>query len=262
MWTVNKYPDGSKYVEVSSFEEAFTYRIESYEDLWLLRQLRDIYAYNNLNATVYIPWFFEGQADRRFASNMPDSLKLVCKFINDMQWKAVYVLHPHNSSVLESLINNVVIISNSGFIKQVLALNSSNKDNTILMSTDAGGFKPLMQLASELRWEGETYSASKARVLNSLGLPEIVQQVDREDFNGKDILLVDDICVKGGTFIGLAEKLKTRNVGKLFLAVTHMTVANPSPKLFEVFDRVFTTNSTSYPEKSNITPDSLRIFSI
>ena len=109
------------------------------------------------------------------------------------------------------------------------------------MSADAGGFKPLMKLCRELNWKGETYSASKARdtLTGSLN-----QFIGRDDFEGKDILIVDDISVYGGTFKGLAKLLRERNCGKLYLAVSHMTVQDlGSDPITRYFDKVFTTNS-------------------
>ena len=38
---------------------------------------------------------------------------------------------------------------------------------------------------------------------------------------GKDILIVDDICSKGGTFYYSAKKLKEAGVNKIYLYVTH-----------------------------------------
>ena len=75
-----------------------------------------------------------------------------------------------------------------------------------------------MKLCKQLDWQGETYSASKARDKDKL-----VQVVDRTDFQGKDILLIDDILCGGATLIGLARILKERNIGKLYLAVSHIT---------------------------------------
>ena len=112
------------------------------------------------------------------------------------------------------------------------------------MSTDAGGFKPLMKLADKLQWEGEVYSASKSRKYVN-GKSTLVQEIDRQDFNGEDILIIDDICVYGGTFLGLAKMLRERNCGKLYLAVSHITVESPNKELFVVFDKVFTTSSKS-----------------
>jgi ribose-phosphate pyrophosphokinase len=250
-----KYPDNSSYVIVEPKKE-FTFKVNSYEDLWHLNQTVD--ALNNLGITptVTISNLIDAQADRRFNSNESSGLKLVCKFLNSM--KANFkIFHPHNSEVVESLLDNVEIIDNSEFISIVLnhvekdfhnqgfPLSYNYKDETVLFSSDAGGFKPLMKLADKLQWSGEVYGASKSRKYED-GKSKLVQVVDREDFNGKDILIIDDICVNGGTFIGLAKMLKERNVGKLYLAVSHLTVVNPNPVLFEVFDKVFTTDSKGF----------------
>ena len=41
------YPDGSSYVEVESFPPQIEFRINSYEDLWTLTQIKDVYDTNN-----------------------------------------------------------------------------------------------------------------------------------------------------------------------------------------------------------------------
>jgi len=114
------------------------------------------------------------------------------------------------------------------------------------MSTDAGGFKPLMKLADKLNWKGETESASKSRKYEG-GKSKLVQKVDRHDFEGKDILLVDDMSIGGGTFKGLSKMLRERNCGKLYLAVSHMTVENlGEDPVTNYFDKVFTTDSKGF----------------
>lgn len=244
MYRIESYPDGSKYVVVESFVAQVSIAINSYEDLWILRQLKDVYDHNGQNADLVITSLIDAQADRRFESDQPHGLKLVCEFINSMDWLSVSVFHPHNPEVAEALISNVRIISNKNFVQKVLE--EEGKD-LILMSSDAGGFKPLMKLCKEIDWEGEVYSASKSRDPKT---GELFQIVDRSDFQGKDILIVDDLCVFGGTFLGLAKKLKDRNVGRLLLAVSHITVDTPREGLSEVFSKVYTTNSKGlkYPE--------------
>ena len=62
---------------------------------------------------------------------------------------------------------------------------------------------------------------------------------------GKDIIIIDDICVYGGTFKGLSKLIReTGFEGKLYLAVSHMTVQNlGEDPVTNYFDKVFTTNS-------------------
>ena len=252
------YPDNSFYVEVGNFNKTFVFRINSYEDLWELNQLHDVYKYNNKNAIVTIPNLFTSQADRRFNDNQPHGLKLVCSFLNEMKNFFFKIFHPHNPEVVEALLGDrVEIIDNSEFIDLVLAKGLMGEytsetetqwdkileSNLILMSSDAGGFKPLMKLCDKLGWQGETYSASKSRKYEN-GKSVLTQIVDRQDFNGKDILIIDDICVYGGTFKVLAKMLDERNCGKLFLAVSHMTVLElGKDSVGNYFDSVFTTNS-------------------
>lgn len=241
-----QYPDGGKYVINDLNETSLTYRVNSYEDLFLLKSIKD--ANPNLKEVI-IPCMFHQQHDRRFNSNESFELKLVCEFINSLNFKKVKVFHPH-SDVTPALLNNCEVIDNETFIRNVLqsicntqSLRSDKTWNTfddlILMSSDAGGFKPLIKLCKQINWQGETYSASKARDKDKL-----IQIVDRTDFGGKDILIIDDICVYGGTFKGLATMLKQKNCGKLYLTVSHMTVQNlGEDPVTNYFDKVFTTNS-------------------
>lgn len=281
-----KYPDGSFYTTIDfkgQKEINLTFRINSYEDLWQLHQIKDICNHNKVKVNLTIPNLFDAQADRRFNENEPANLKLVCKFVNDMKFNSVTVFHPHNQEATEALIDDVIITDNkefiiktlltiNGFIKDTTRKNFINKDsdNLILMSTDAGGFKPLMKLCDKIGWKGETFSASKSRKIFE-GKSKLTQQVDRQDFGGKDILIIDDISVYGGTFVGLAKMLKERNCGKLYLAISHITVENPNPELFTLFDKIFTTNSkdldykvegTGHDKAFGVKPNNLEIIKL
>jgi ribose-phosphate pyrophosphokinase len=245
---ITKYPDGSSYVTVHPISE-FTFRLNNYEDVWHLNQTVD--ALNNLGITptVTIPNLLDAQADRRFAKNQSSGLKLICKFLNSM--KADFkVFHPHNGELVEGLMDSVKIIDNFGFIGRILSEHFNNgkgihgefQNNLVLFSSDAGGFKPLMKLADKLQWKGEVYGASKSRKYED-GKSKLVQVVDREDFRGKDVLIIDDLMIGGSTFVGLAKMLKERNCGRLYLALSHITIESPNAEIWKLFDRVFTTNS-------------------
>ena len=242
------YPDGSSYVKLGSFPTSLEFRINSYEDLWTLTQIKDVYDYNGYPLNITIPCLLDAQADRRFNSNESHNLKLVLYHLRKLNFESITIFHPHNQEVVEAILPNVKILDNSYFIEQVISkipvgIEDIGKDNhLILMSSDAGGFKPLMKLVDKINWKGETFSASKSRKYED-GKSKLIQQIDRQDFEGKDILIVDDICVNGGTFVGLARLLKDRNIGKLYLAVSHLTIPNFNPELVSLFDTIFTTNS-------------------
>lgn len=248
---LNRYPDNTTYVNNTMLGEQ-VFRINKYEDLWYLNQFVDAFhsQYSTLTSiikpNIIIPNLIDAQADRRFNKGESSGLKLVLKFLNGLEAN-FKIFHPHNAEVVEIFMDNVEIIDNSQFINSVLVqtdeiLKSEKKGNLILFSSDAGGFKPLMKLADKLNWQGEVYGASKSRKYED-GKSKLIQTIDKQDFKGKDILIIDDICVYGGTFLGLAKMLKERNCGKLYLAISHLTVENPNPELFSIFNTVFTTNS-------------------
>jgi ribose-phosphate pyrophosphokinase len=255
-----KYPDGSFYSKVYSknvnpenYPVKVDFRINSYDDLWQLAQIKDAMDAQGIKGRLYISCLLDAQADRRFNPNESHNLKLVCKFINDMQWESVTIFHPHNPEVVEALIDNVTIIDNAWFVSRVLfelanvgggVIDEKINDRLVIMFPDAGAFKWGMKLVNQMKWDGEVEVASKSRKWESSTEKSILtQNIERQDFGGKDVLIIDDLMVRGGTFLGLANLLKTRNVGNLYLAVSHITIPDPNPEIYKAFKEVFTTDS-------------------
>lgn len=241
------YPDGTTYCDLLGFgyPEFLTVRINSYNDLWYLAQLRDAYKSVGCNANITIPWLLDGQADDRFGDGQSFNLKLICEFINQMKWLTVSIFHPHNSQLVKGLIDNVIIRDNTEFIMQALDRISpagNSRKNFVLMSPDAGAYKWIMKLADKINWHGEVECASKSREFKE-GKSILTQSIGRQDFEGKDIIILDDLSIFAGTFVGLAKILRQRNAGNLYLIVSHITVPNPNKELEELYTGIFTTNS-------------------
>lgn len=77
-----KYPDETSYAVVHPVQE-FTFRINSYEDLWHLNQTVNALNNQGIRPTITIPNLIDAQADRRFNSNESSGLKLV----NNCSWE-------------------------------------------------------------------------------------------------------------------------------------------------------------------------------
>lgn len=254
------YPDDTFYHKILDFENpTIEMRINSYNDLFAIKQLKDTLDFNKIkNTKLIVPCLLDAQADKRFNEDESANLKIVLNFINDLKFDEVHIFHPHNSEVVENMVDNCHIITNESYISEVLKIISS--ENLILLSSDAGGYKSIMKLADKIKFKGEVYGASKSRKYeNEQSI--LTQTIDRQDFEGKDVLIIDDLCVYGGTFIGLSKLLKERNVGKLYLAVSHITVKTPNILLWENYDKVFTTNSkyNEYYMTDNQIPYNLEI---
>lgn len=251
LFKIHKYPDGTSYVELFCTNEtdiSFTFRINDYKDLWQLAQVCEVLYYNDIRALIHIPCILDGQADRRFVENQSSGLKLVMNFLNKLCTTEGHdigfeIFHPHNPEVVESLLKSGQVKDNSIFIDKVLD-KLAPIDNIDVLSPDAGSFKWISKVLDKVGFDGGLYMAGKNRVWKD-GTSILTQVVEKQDFQGRDILILDDICIYGGTFKGLAKLLRERNVGELYLAVSHMTIQNHKGKdtVFDYFDRVFTTNS-------------------
>lgn len=258
MYTIGTYPDKTTYVDTDD-KSVETFRINSYSDMWTLKQLVD--AKNDLGVIpkIMIPNLLDAQADARFSKGQSFGLKLIIQDLANLNAE-IGIFHPHNPEAVkiafEVLGKKVNILSNTRFINKVIeSLDWKNqvvttskvnirKDlDSVLMSADAGGFKPLMKLCDKIGWGGHTSSASKSRKYEN-GETSLSQIIPTDNFEGRDVLIVDDISVGGGTFKGLATKLRECNVGNLYLAVSHMTLQDlGKDPVTNYFEKVFTTNS-------------------
>lgn len=240
---INKifYPDGSFYPQIIEFSSKLVFNINSYNDLWYLKQIKDVLDFNKVQVDLLIPCLLDAQGDDRFNDNESFNLKLICEFINDMNWKSVSIFHPHNISFVKAIINNITIINNVTFIESVL--NIINNKDLVFISPDAGAYKWINKLRDALNWKGKVINASKSREWKD-NESIITQELSETDLKGQDCIIIDDLMQYGGTFKGLSKMLKERNCGKLYLAISHMTVQNlGEDPVTDHFDKVFTTNS-------------------
>lgn len=258
---IRSYPDGTTYVELEISDrktEPTTFKVNTYTDLWILGQF--VEAYNNTfheKPSILIPNLIDAQADKRDSGTKSYGLKRVINYLNELDVEMYHIFHPHNQQAVELGLKKVKIISNSEFIMSILiddfdyGMYSIEEDNYVpayknlsLMSSDAGGFKSLMELCSSIAWGGETICASKSRSWSETDGTKFIQELVDEDYQGKDIMIVDDLSIYGGTFKGLSKLLRERNCGKLYLAVSHITVKNMGvDPVTNYFDKVYTTNS-------------------
>ncbi|WDF63274.1 ribose-phosphate diphosphokinase [Flavobacterium sp. KACC 22763] len=213
-----------------------THRLNSFNDLGLLCVTVD--ALRRMDVKIidlFIPYFPAARQDRVMIPGEPLSVKVYADIINAMQLNKVFVFDAH-SEVTPALLNNSTVIPNYTFIKAVL----ENIGNDVkLISPDGGALKKIYKV-SEFLGGVEVVECSKSRDVKTGKLSGF--KVYNDDLQGMDCLIVDDICDGGGTFVGLAEELKKKNAGKLYLAVSH-GIFNKGFEVLNCFDGIYTTNS-------------------
>jgi len=184
-------------------------QISTAEDIMELLLLADAIKNKNkskdykLNLTLpYIPF---GRQDRYTTNHTSFSLKVFADMINSVGFDKVLTNTPH-SNVSELLINNLVVSEfgddkhlNFLFRETVLL---DGKD-VVFIAPDAGAEKRVYKAAKEFG-VSEVYVCSKQRnpatgEITGYSVPAIPKD--------KRLVVIDDICDGGGTFIHLASYL-------------------------------------------------------
>lgn len=219
-----------------SKDVTITHRINSFNDLGLLCLAVDALERMDVKlGSLIIPYFPAARQDRVMTKGEPLSVKVYAKIINSLNFNKVIVFDAH-SEVTSAVLNNCIVITNNNFIEKVIHEIGSD---LLLISPDGGALKKIYKV-SEFLGGIEVIECSKSRDVKTGKLTGF--KVYNEDLKGKDCLIVDDICDGGGTFIGLADELKKKNAGKLYLAVSHGIFSKGFSDL-KYFERIFTTDS-------------------
>ena len=224
-----------------------THRLNSFNDLGLLCITVD--ALRRMDVKVidlFIPYFPAARQDRVMIKGEPLSVKVYADIINGLQLNKVFVFDAH-SEVTPALVNNCEVIPNHTFIQQVLKVTG---ENVKLISPDGGALKKIYKV-SEFLGGVDVVECSKSRDVKTGRLSGF--KVYEDDLNGIDCLIVDDICDGGGTFNGLAEALKAKNAGKLYLAISHGIFSKGFDDLSKYFEQIFTTDSIKSVAHAGVT---------
>ena len=218
-------------------EVTVTHRINSFNDFGLLLLTIDALKRMGVGTIrLFLPYFPAARQDRVMVPGEPLSVKVYADILNRTGVFHTTVFDAH-SEVTAAVLDNCTVIPNHHYIDLVM---QHLPGNTLLISPDGGALKKIYKVSEYLEGK-EVIECSKSRDVKTGKLNGF--KVYADDLEGKDCLIVDDICDGGGTFLGLAEALKEKNAGRLFLAVSHGIFSKGFDELAKHFEKVFTTDS-------------------
>ncbi len=198
---------------------------------------------------LYLPYIPNARQDR--VKNPEDvfTLKYFVEIINSLNFKTVTVLDPH-SNVSEALINNIRVEKPTKFIEETIKkITEAENEAPSLFYPDEGAgkrYSGMISLPYAFGIKKRDWETGQIKGLDVAG--------DIENINGKNILIVDDICSKGGTFFFSAKKLKELGAKNIYLYITHCenTILSGDILTSGLVKRIYTTNSIFTSEHSMI----------
>lgn len=162
------------------------------------------------NIFLYMPYIAHARMDRVKNDEDVFTLKYFCEVINSLNFTIVWVRDAH-SNVSLALLNNVKEESVKPFI--IDAIGQSNADVLFFpdegaMKRYSGGFQMPYAFGMKKR-DWETGQILGLDIINA------------EAVKDKNVLIVDDICSRGGTFYHAARALKAAGAKSVSLYITH-----------------------------------------
>lgn len=192
------------------------------------------------SVSLFIPFVPFARQDRPMIEGEPLSIAVFAKFINLLNFDKVIMFDPH-SDVAPALIERSVVVNNHQFVGNILA----GTRNYRLASPDAGAYKKIFRLSTYLGYrmgaQNGIVICDKVRDLNTGRIINTTVNVD--DLEGQDVYIIDDILDGGLTFILIAEELRKRNAGNIYLIVSHYIGSKGEDELKKHFKNIYTTDS-------------------
>ena len=235
----NHFPDGTLFIRPTNhnIEVRIDWEYESDAELFTIICLRRHFA--DHEAILYMPYLPHARMDRVKAEDDVFTLKYFCEIINSLNFKEVIVKDVH-SNVSLALLNRVTNRFPKTDIGMVLSDMKSHKKNIALFFPDEGAMKRYAEHFSQYDF---AFGMKKRdwRSGKILGL-DILQ---KENIVGKDVLIIDDICSKGGTFYHSAKALLEAGAASVSLYITHCENSILQGELFTcgMINKFYTTRS-------------------
>lgn len=183
----------------------------------LMNYIKDIYP--SAKCILQMPFCPYGQADRPMGGNL-FTMKYFAKYINSLEFDEVRIVDPH-SPVMTGCLNRVKV----SYPKKEIKSKIESAEIDLLFYPDNGAAKKYSEI-----YEGIPYGYGiKKRELSTGKILSYECSLDKAEAEGKKILIVDDLIVKGGTYKYAAKLLNDLGAAQVDLFITHIM---PSAKEF------------------------------
>lgn len=254
---INKFPCGDLNVRLpEEISEArslvLDVKLRNSDDILQLLMVVD--AINNIKKTdinllmMYVPY---SRQDRVCNAGEAFSSRVFLQLIDNLGFKSITILDPH-SDVIGAVLNTPVhFIETQHVVQACFSLTKQILGKCFtLVAPDMGATKKMEKFCLNFKHnsfiQGTKNRDLKTGRLNGFGY--------YGDARGQDLLIIDDICDGGGTFIGLTKELLKGGANSVSLYVNHGIFSKGIDILIDNgIKEIWTTNSYCELEHEKLT---------
>ncbi len=212
------FPNGEinfKEFELNENKEVeVTVYFDSNEDLFKLMILGE--ALEDMDgsiSTLSFPYFPYSAMDRKMSDQL-FTLKYMANIINKLHATEVHFFDPH-SEVMTELVENSVVLYEE--VLQEILVELENHKVDVIMLPDAGAHKKYLKYFKyfPICYGNKVRNKDTGKIVS-------YEVVGGEQVEGKNVMIIDDICRKGGTFMHASDELKKLGAKEVTLFVTFL----------------------------------------
>lgn len=209
-------------------QETITWCYDNDSEIFTLRCLvdtiRDALG-KDISINLNLPYIPHARQDRRVSGRF-FTLKSFANIINEMNFNQVKVLDPHSD------VSMALIDRSYEMFKPIEILNISK--DAVLMYPDAGAAKKY-KVNNNNCIIGNKHRDESGKIIKY----ELLNFVE----GTRSVVIVDDICSYGGTFVAAAKALKEKGVENIILIVSHCEDNILKGGVLDYVDAVYTSDS-------------------
>jgi ribose-phosphate pyrophosphokinase len=199
----------------------------------------EILARDGVQAKWVMPYFPFARMDRRLDSHEGMELTFAMNAVADLD---VTIFDPHSD--VSGLIKH---ITQGQIVEAYTAAGLFGGGDVVVAIPDAGAIKKADGWISGR----ESVQCLKKRDMRTGKLSGF--EVLADDLTGKTMVIVDDLCDAGGTFLGLAAAMQDKGATKFRLAVTHGLFTKGLDHLTSTFDKIYTLDTCPLVHENLVT---------
>lgn len=235
-YKIINFPDGESHIKLEDINRKekviVICRITNANDLFILMQVGDILNRQGVIFSLQIFYLMSMRMDRVISFDEAYSLNIVTSIINNMNPESVSILEAHSAKVGE------LLKEYWGDIRYT----TPNFTGYLPVLPDEGALDRYDFMGSDTLICKKVRDSSTGELSGfSIKNPELLKD---ERYKDAPLIVLDDLCDGGGTFVGIANEIKKidRN-RKLAIHVVHMVNVKGIDNLSKHYDEVYFTNS-------------------
>ena len=244
------FPDSQPHVRLSGIErnefvDVF-HSIRSSDDMIVLMMISNaLQQMNCAKATLHISYLMGARYDRLMVEGDSIDFEVISRMINQCGFSQVKVLDLHNPIAGYKWLDRYVDVNNDLLVENFVNYVTKSSQNEIhidpievMIIPDTGAVDKSMNTRDKFFRGCLVVMCKKSRDLTTGHIT--LQVINPEICEGRSVVIVDDLCDGGGTFLAIRDQINPRQAT---LIVTHGIFSKGISKLEEKFDCIVTTNS-------------------